>query len=214
MSRVPRVFVQRDHPRSRDLPQGGLRHPRDAQRLRLDCPDDEPEELRALQREHLKRIVAGDRLWMPFRSLDDLSAQVRVMRFDPDSLARGVTTRLAVLLLAELVGMESDRERRGEMAWVRDVIQPFQDLLQGVVKRWGGAVQAETPTEYELSFETADAAVTAALALHQAVREHDWHGPAPGLRLGVHVGQVVRFGGVDESRMLQVSARRWTSAGR
>ena len=122
------------------------------------------------------------------------------MRFDPDSLAREATSRLAVLMLAELVGMESDRERRGELAWVRDVVRPFQDLLQGVVERRGGAVQAETPTEYELSFETADAAVTAALALHQAVRAHDWQGPAPGLRIGVHVGQVVRFGGVDESR--------------
>ena len=92
------------------------------------------------------------------------------MRLDADSLARDVTGRLAVLLLAELVGTEADRERRAEMAWVREVIRPFQALLWGVFESSGGALLGETPTEYELSFETADAAVTAAIALQQNVR--------------------------------------------
>src|SRR5262249_37870127 len=57
----------------------------------------------------------------------------------------------------------------------------------------------------EVNFETADAAVNAALALHDALRRHGWPGPAPGLRVGIHVGQIVEFGGVAESRVLQAS---------
>ena len=82
----------------------------------LDAAPDEPEELLGLQLEHLKRIVASDRIRMTFHSLGHLTDQVRVMRFDPESLAQGVTTRLAVLLTAELVDAESLRERRGEEA--------------------------------------------------------------------------------------------------
>ena len=40
---------------------------------------DEPEELRGLQLEHVKRIVASDRIRMPFHSLEHLTDQVRVM---------------------------------------------------------------------------------------------------------------------------------------
>ena len=69
----------------------------------LDPAPDEDDELRGLQLEHLKRIVASDRIRMQFHSLGHLTDQVRVMRFDPESLAQGVTTWLAVLLTAELV---------------------------------------------------------------------------------------------------------------
>jgi hypothetical protein len=99
----------------------------------LDPAADETEELRGLQLEHLKRIVASDHLRMMFHSLGHLTDQVRVMRFDPDSLAKGVTTRLAVLLFAELIDGEGVRERRGELAWVRDVVRPFHDLSR---TRW------------------------------------------------------------------------------
>jgi serine/threonine protein kinase len=171
----------------------------------LDAAADESEELRGSQLEHLKRIVASDHIRMMFHSLGHLTDQVRVMRFDPESLARGVTTRLAVLLFADLIDGEGVRERRGELAWVRDVVRPFHELLQDALARWGGTLRAETPREYEVNFETADAAVHAALALHEVVRRHDWQGPAPGLRAGIHVGQIVQFGGVDESRVLQAS---------
>ena len=63
-----------------------------------DHPADEPEELRGLQLEHVKRVVATDTLWMPFRSMAHLTDQVRVMRFDPRSLAEGVSRQLVVLM--------------------------------------------------------------------------------------------------------------------
>ena len=84
------------------------------------------------------------------------------------------------------------------------MVRPFQALIQDVLNRWGGRLQSETDSEYEVNFETADAAVNAALALHQGLHGVDWHGPAPGLRVGIHVGQIVRFGGADEARELQV----------
>ena len=82
----------------------------------LDATVYESDELHGLQLEHLKRIIAGDRIRMTFHSVGHLTDQVRVMRFDPESLA-GVTTRLAVLLSAELVDTESLRDRRGKAAW-------------------------------------------------------------------------------------------------
>jgi tetratricopeptide (TPR) repeat protein/serine/threonine protein kinase len=172
----------------------------------LDNPADEPEELRGLQLEHIKRIAAADRIRMSFRSLSHLSDLVRVMRFDPRSLAEGVTKQMVVLMKAELLDGtgEGGHARRGGETWVREVVQPFQELLQEVLHRWGGRLRSETDREYEVNFETADAAANAALALHQALHRPSWQGPAPGLRVGIHVGQIVRFGGADESRQLQV----------
>jgi serine/threonine protein kinase len=171
----------------------------------LDEAPEESEELRGLQREHLQRIIASDRIRMQFHSLVHLTDQVRVMRFDPELLAQGVTSRLAVLLFAELIDMEDVREKQGDLAWVRDVVQPFHELLQESLTHWGGKLRAETSSEYEVNFETADAAVNAALALQDGLRHHGWEGPAPGLRIGIHVGQIVQFGGVDESHVLQAS---------
>ena len=73
-----------------------------------DHPADEPEELLGLQLEHVKRVVATDTLWMPFRSMAHLTDQVRVMRFDPRSLAEGVSRQLVVLMRVELVDGAGD----------------------------------------------------------------------------------------------------------
>jgi serine/threonine protein kinase len=166
-----------------------------------DCPldpaPDEDDELRGLQLEHRKRIVASDRIRMQFQSLSHLTDQVRVMRFDPETLARGVTSRLAVLLFAELVDTEAFRAQRGDLAWVRDVIQPFRELRQESLSRWGGTLRAERSSEYEVNFETADAAVNAALVLHDALRRHGWQGSAPKLRVGIHLGQIIQFGALQ-----------------
>ncbi len=130
------------------------------------------------------------------------------MRFDAASLAEGVTRQLVVLMRAELLDGDGDgdagRARRGDESWVRDVVRPFQDRLQEVLRRWDGTLQSETAAEFEMNFATADAAVNAALALHQGLYEAGRQGPAPGLRVGIHVGQIVRFGGTDESREIQV----------
>ncbi len=169
----------------------------------LDAAPDEPDELHGLQLEHLKRIVASDRIRMTFHSLGHLTDQVRVMRFDPESLAQGVTTRLAVLLTAELVDAESLRERRGEAAWARNVLEPYHDLLKPILIRWKGALQSDSPTDCQVNFETADAAVNAALELHHTLRLHNWGSAAPGLRVGIDVRQVVRYGSADDSHTLQ-----------
>ena len=102
---------------------------------RLDGPDDEPEQLRrALARPEAKSSRGTASGWRSARSRI-CPQRFCLMRFDADSLARGITARMAVLLLAELVGTEADRERRGEMACVREVIGPFQALLKGVFMR-------------------------------------------------------------------------------
>ncbi len=170
----------------------------------LDSPDDEPEELRGLQLEHIRRIAAVDRIRMSFRSPAHLTDQVRVMRFDPRSL-EGVTRQLVVLMRAELIdgGDEAGGQRPDEVTWVREVVQPFQARLQELLRRRGGTLQSETACAYEVNFATADAAVSAALELHQAP-PGPGGGPAPGVRAGIHVGQIVRFGGADDDREVQV----------
>ncbi|MFI5457745.1 MAG: DUF4062 domain-containing protein [Isosphaerales bacterium] len=186
-----------------------------------DHPDDPPEddELRCLQLEHLKRLQGSDRSWMPFRSREDLIAQVGRMRFDPEPPPPGVTTCLAVLMTVELVDSDSFRVRRGEVAWARDVLKPYHDRFRAVRDRWKGTVQWESLAECQVNFESAHAAVSAALELHHALRHHAWADSAPGLRIGIDMGQVVRFGGVDDAHIMQAgqvltASRRLAQLGR
>jgi len=166
----------------------------------FDSEPDESEEIRELQRQHIQRILDSGRLRMTFHSLAHLTEQVRIM--DLKALAKGPTTRLVVLLVAELIDVESQRKKLGEDAFVRDVVQPFRKLLGEARARWQGTLSAETTGEYGFNFQTADAAVNAALALHTAVPRHHWSGAAPELRVGIHVGQIVEFVD-DEARVNQ-----------
>jgi class 3 adenylate cyclase len=166
----------------------------------FDSTPDEPEELRELQRQHIQRIVTSDRIRMTFHSLTHLTEQVRIM--DLKALAKGPATRLVVLLCAELIDVESQRKKLGEDAYVQDVVQPFRKLLGEARARWQGMLAADALGEYGCNFQTADAAVNAALALHAAVRRHHWSAAAPELRVGIHVGQIVEFVD-DEARVLQ-----------
>jgi serine/threonine protein kinase len=174
-----------------------------------DCPWDdaasapEDDELRGLQLEHIKRLVDSDRLRVPFRSREHLIELVRRIRFDAASLAHGVTKEIVVVLTAELVDTGSLRREQGEEAWARDVLKPYQELLKRVLIRWKGAVQSESPTECQVNFETADAAANAALDLHHVLRLRTWAPAAPGVRIGIDTGQVIRCGGLDDARTLQ-----------
>ena len=174
-----------------------------------DCPVDavieEPEELRTLQRDHLKRVTGTDCVWMPFHSVEHLTAQISLMRFDPQSLQAGLTWRLAVILLAELLDTAAQRQRLGEEQWISGLLCPYQELLRQTAARHHGGVQGETPTDCLVNFERADAAVGAAMDLHQAIRGQAWQFEPPNVRIGIHLGQVVQFGGVDESRTLEAS---------
>jgi serine/threonine protein kinase/Flp pilus assembly protein TadD len=169
----------------------------------LDPAPDEPEELLGLQLEHVKRIAGSDRLYFLFHSIADVTDQVRVMRLDPRSLAQGVTRHILVVLRAEL--LDGNRSRQPDEAWVRTAVLPFQSVLRSTLKRQGGELRSESPGEYEVNFQTADSAVTAALELQQAMHGPDWTQQSPGLRIGIHVGQIVQFTGVDESHELQIS---------
>jgi tetratricopeptide (TPR) repeat protein len=173
----------------------------------VDHPDDPPEadELRGLQLEYLKRLAASNRLRTPFRSADDLAWQVRGMRFDPESLAKGFTSRLVAIMTAELLDVAEVRERQGEMAWAQHVVKPSQELVGTVMTRWNGVLQSESPAQWQINFDTADAAVNAALDLHVTFDGRPWPDGigTPRLRVGIHVAQIVRFGGLDESRVLQ-----------
>jgi serine/threonine protein kinase len=167
---------------------------------KYDAVYDEPEELRALQREHLRRIVDTNRVRMAFHSVEHLTDQVRIM--DLDTMAQGSTTLLVVLLFADLIDLDAARSQRGDAGLVRDVLQPFRRMIDEASSRWEGTLRAEPGGRYQLHFQTAEAAVNAALALHDKLRHYDWRGGAPELRIGIHVGQIIVFV-VNEARNLQ-----------
>jgi hypothetical protein len=84
----------------------------------FDHPTDQPDELRLLQIEHLRRLKASDRTRMEFRSREHLTDQVRVMRFDPNRPARrrAVVGALAVVGLALAVFSWPGRDGRRDVA--------------------------------------------------------------------------------------------------
>jgi tetratricopeptide (TPR) repeat protein len=171
-----------------------------------DCPfpgqPEEPPELQASQAEHVRRMTSGDRIWQTFRSLDDLAKKVGTMRFDPRSL-EGVASRLVVVLLAELIDTTAQRTRLGAETWIRDLVRPYHDLLENTLVRWQGTLIAEAPTDCLVNFGTADKAVLAALTLHHEISRHTWKTETPQVRVGIHLGQVLYFGGVDDAHVLQ-----------
>ena len=169
----------------------------------FDSPQDEPDDLRALQAEHLNQIIASDRIRTAFRSREHLVSQVSVMRFDRELLAQGVKAGLTVLLCAELIDSGDVQIRQGPEAWIREVVQPFHELLEQTLVRWRGTLTAEASGTYDVNFETADRAVNAALALHAGLSSTSGNPTPPALRVGIHLGQIIQFGGVDKSRVLQ-----------
>ena len=170
----------------------------------VDNPSDEPDDVCALQREYIRRLIQVDGPREPFRSLHDLTSRVSLLRFDPESL-RGLTTKLAVVLIAELLNGAQQRRQSGDESWVRDVLQPYNTLLGDALTKCKGTVQSEGPTECLANFDSVRDAVEAALFIHEAVRSRDWCNNQPGVRVGINMGQIMRFGGVDETRVIQVS---------
>ncbi len=170
----------------------------------LDHPPDEPEELRELQREHIAHLKTLDRRRESFRSREELKQRVSALRFDAVSL-RGLATNLTVVLDAQLVDVDDRQKERGVEAWVRDVAVPYHQLLKTVLERWDGAVQSqeESGEECLVNFKSARDAARAALDLHETVRTHDWRGAAPGVRVGVNMGEIFSFGGAGEASVLQ-----------
>ena len=166
----------------------------------FDSTPDEPEELRQLQQQHIDRIIDSGRLRTSFHSLAHLTSQLSMIELP--ALVKGRTTRLVVLFFAELIDVESQQKKLGEEAYVRDIVQPFRKLLGEARARWQGTLVADTLGEYGCNFQTADAAVNAALALHSTVRRHHWSAAAPELRVGIHVGQIVELVD-DEARVSQ-----------
>ena len=136
-------------------------------RLPLDAAPDEPEELRGLQLEHLKRIIASDHIRMAFHSLAHLTDQVRVMRLT--GIAGAGRPRPA----GRAVGRRADRRgsdpgRRGDGGLVASgpAVSRARPRIAHALGRHAAGGDVE---QYEVNFETADAAVNAALALHEAI---------------------------------------------
>ena len=113
-----------------------------------------------------------------------------------------MTTELAVLMQ---VGCST---RMGAIrGWAKKPMSarssnPIIDLLKDVLTRGRGTLQSETPTECQVSFKSANAAVLAALEMHHTLRGLAGKATAPATAIGIHAGQIVLFGGMDESHTL------------
>ena len=91
------------------------------------------------------------------------------------------------------------RQAPRRAAWARDRLVPsIETQLRRVLTRWNGTSDPSPRRNAEVNFETADAAVNAALDLHTQLRQHDWQSAVPGLRSASTSGRS-SASAVDES---------------
>ncbi len=168
----------------------------------VDPSSAESAELQELQRGFRERLRAGDRLWTQFRSRDDLVAKVMLLRFDPESIAASLNSRLSVLLFTDLVDSTGLKSRMGDDEYARQVAIPHNQIFREILKKFRDAHEENyTGDGFLATFERVQDAVNAALLFHDALDQYAWEGGVkPSTRIGIHLGQVTRVPGADLRR--------------
>lgn len=168
----------------------------------VDPSSTESAELQELQRGFRERLRAGDRLWTQFRSRDDLVAKVMLLRFDPESIAASLNSRLSVLLFTDLVDSTGLKSRMGDDEYARQIAIPHNQLFREILKKFRDAHEENyTGDGFLATFERVQDAVNAALLFHDALDQFAWEGGVkPTTRIGIHLGQVTRVPGADLRR--------------
>ena len=183
-------------------------------RLPARHPDDEPDELAGSNWSTSSGSPRPTASGCRSARSPHLTDQVRVMRFDPRSLAEGVSRQLVVLMRGR-AGRPGRRRADG------GATRPGSARSSGRSRRCsrtcstrcgGTAPGGDADATYEVNFETADAAVNAALALHPGLHGVDWPGRPPGCAWASTSARSSGSAG-RTSRACSRSAGRWTSAG-
>ncbi|MEM9366938.1 MAG: DUF4062 domain-containing protein [Planctomycetota bacterium] len=159
---------------------------------------DESAEKQQLQREHIDRIVQADLPRWPFRGLDSLRTQV-ALTIDV-ATSGDVQQSLAVLLRVEILSPS----RLTDPSQIEMILQPWQEHSGEIAKRFGGEILSESELSCLIQFQTAQDATNAALLLREKLDLHCWTEDRPQFSYGVHVGEVIRYRGIDTKQSLRV----------
>ncbi|MDX1970360.1 MAG: DUF4062 domain-containing protein, partial [Planctomycetaceae bacterium] len=164
----------------------------------VDAAPEEPLELQALQSEFRARLCSGDKVWTEFANGRELSGKVAQLRFDPESIAASLNSRLSVLLCLDLYAADEWKGRLGDDEYVREVAVPFNQLFRDILRRFADAREEQsTGHGFLATFERVQDAVQGALMFHEALGRCTWtHGP-PQAGAALHLGQTMRLPGAD-----------------
>jgi class 3 adenylate cyclase len=137
--------------------------------------------------------VVGDEPWISV----DWGSEVAFGREEGSTPSR----QLATLLFTDIVESTSIARRIGDARW-RGTLARHNQIVRGVLERYRGREAATTGDGFLALFDSAEAAVRAALAIVEAVGAIDIE-----VRCGLHTGEVELEGGNARGLAVHVAAR-------
>jgi class 3 adenylate cyclase len=97
-------------------------------------------------------------------------------------------------MFTDIVGSTNLAEALGDEAWER-LLRWHDDMLRGLVAAGGGEIVKSTGDGFFAAFDSARAAVGAAIAIQRALRDHrESSGFALSVRIGLHAAEATRRG--------------------
>ena len=136
----------------------------------------------------------------------DLEAIEREAR-DLEARRSDATTTRRTFMFTDIVGSTQLAEALGDQAWER-LLRWHDEMLQAVVARSRGEIVKSTGDGFFAAFESARAAVDAAVAIQRALRDHrDSTGFALSVRIGLHTADANQRGSDYSGSGVHIAAR-------
>ncbi|MCG6872033.1 MAG: adenylate/guanylate cyclase domain-containing protein [Gammaproteobacteria bacterium] len=110
------------------------------------------------------------------------------------------STRLVVVMFTDLVGSVETKQRLGVAAYGEFIARHDQLFLEILKDIPGAELVQDTGDGFYALFPTSASAVEAALRFQHGLQAEDWPGPAPAVRIGLHMGQITEVTGSGQER--------------
>jgi class 3 adenylate cyclase len=139
-------------------------------------------------------------------SIDAVAVGVSIER--PDLRRHAASDGTVAVLFSDIVGYTVLNERLGD-ARTQELLHAHDRLIRETVGTHHGTVVKAQGDGYMMVFATATNALTSAIAMQRAIATHDF-GPDAGpvrVRIGAHVGEVIREGDDFFGRTVIIAAR-------
>ena len=152
----------------------------------------------------VKLGVQGIASSSPGESIDAIAAGVSLERPDlrPHTDADGRVT----IVFSDIAGYTALTERLGDVR-TQQLLREHNAVLRAVLREHGGVEVKSQGDGFMLAFADPAGAVGFAVAVQQAVSGHDFGGEKLQLRIGIHVGTVIREADDFFGRTVIVAAR-------
>ena len=142
----------------------------------------------------------------------DLDAAERELRAAAERRS-GPQTARRTFMFTDIVGSTNLAEALGDEAWER-LLRWHDDMIRNLVAKGGGQVVNSTGDGFFAAFDSAAAAVDAAIAIQRALRDHgESSGFAPSVRIGLHTTAATLRGDDYSGIGVHVAARIGALAG-